>query len=181
MDHQVQDNVNIKRPGRKTGQAMTLNKTRLFNLGQDCLEGRVKALDMTDLENGLMLSGQFDECLGIRGFMGNGFFDKGMDTAFDEFAGNGVMGDCGCHDTHGIKFLFKQGFIGGVELGLVLLGQDLAALGIGIYDGGQGDIRQGMTDAGMFLTQMPDPDDSDLEWFHKVKKKKNTNSTNKAE
>ncbi len=89
VDHQVEDYVHVEGAGAEDAEAVGLKEHGLLNARGKGGDGGVEALEVTDLDEAVVLTGEADEVVGLVQGGGDGLFDEQMQACLEE-AGGGV-------------------------------------------------------------------------------------------
>src|SRR5262249_15386323 len=84
VDHEVQHNIDIEASWRECSQAMDLEELGLRRKLASCSDNRIESFNMTDLKDTLMSHSSVDQNLGLFNRRSDRFFDKHVDTVFEE-------------------------------------------------------------------------------------------------
>jgi len=104
VDHQIEDDVHIKRTRREDAEAMYLKKHRLREEWKRSADRGIEALEMTDLRNPLVNGRQLDKFVGVSESCGQRFLDQYIDAGLHEVASHGKMMNRGSGHRSGTKF-----------------------------------------------------------------------------
>jgi hypothetical protein len=168
VDHEVEDDVDIERAGRKDAEAVDFKKHGAGEEREGGADGGIEALEMTGLGDALALGGDAEEFIGFGERGGDGLFDEDVNAGFHEGAGDRQVEDGGHGDGRGLDFA-----VSGQELGdgaegfaVELAGNGVGAGCIGIDDADQTDaagLMELTIDAGVIASEGADADDGDVD------------------
>lgn len=161
MDHQICNDVDIRRAVYKLTQSMDFNKSWSIQFGGESDHTRIETLEMTYLQERAGLARQVDDRLGIAKGVRYGFFQEHRDTFFQKRFCNLAVHGGRHHDTdriHAIQHLLDITN----KRATTLTGNALTCLDICIHHPAQGDIRHPLIDLGMDRTEIPHAYDTDF-------------------
>ena len=91
MDHEVEDHANIRAAIRVGRKPSDLQKTRILQLRLQCMKNGIESLHMPDLEHASLPGGRLRQFAGVRGRVGDGFFNEQMLASCEKLHARGVM------------------------------------------------------------------------------------------
>lgn len=84
VNHEIEDDVDVKRAGAEDAEAVSLKKHGLIAHSAGCDDCGIEPLEMADLQNACVLVGECDQLLRLVDSGSNGFFDQKIDTRCEE-------------------------------------------------------------------------------------------------
>src|SRR5262249_4992343 len=108
MDHQVQNDANVRRTAGKGAESFALDEPRPEVVLLKLFKSGIEPLDMTDLEHRRMAARQLDEGVGLFQGRGQGFFDEQRNAAPQEVARDRMMVSRGNFNSRGINQMEQQ-------------------------------------------------------------------------
>ncbi len=91
VDHEVEHNINIERARREYAQAVNFEEHWLRKQRNCGANGRIEALEMSDLHDAFVPRRDLDQFVGFRQGSRERLFNQDVDAGFHESAGNGEM------------------------------------------------------------------------------------------
>ena len=101
VDEEVEDDVDVERPGDEDPEAVGLDELRLGHQRQDRHDRRVEALDVPHLEDAAVPAGDRDEPVGLVQRDGHRLFDQNVGSAREQLLGDIGMRGRGGRDDDG--------------------------------------------------------------------------------
>ncbi len=111
MDHEVEDDIDIHRPGGEGRESLGLEIAHAFGEREGRLHRRVVELHVTHGENEVSIISHGDELGGLLESGGDGFLHHDVAALFEEHPGGGAMVDRRSRDHHcvGLARSFDRG------------------------------------------------------------------------
>ena len=84
VDHEVEDDVDIERAWTENAQTMRLEKHWPVQVRLDGGDGGIEPLEMSDLQDAVMLPGEVNQLVSFLNIGRYGFFDEQIDSSFEK-------------------------------------------------------------------------------------------------
>jgi hypothetical protein len=91
MDHQIQDNINIRIAVSERTKTVTFNETGVPHDGLERLYRAVESLDMADLKDSIVAPGDLNQFVGLSRKLRNRFLYQDVHPALQELLGDGIV------------------------------------------------------------------------------------------
>jgi hypothetical protein len=107
MDHEVENDIYIKRAGGEYAEPVDLKKHRLSDDRGGRANRRIESFQMTDLADAAEVSGQTNQFFGVRQRCRQRLFHQDIDAGFHQGSGDFKMAKCGYGYGRGLEFAVR--------------------------------------------------------------------------
>ncbi len=129
MDHQVEHHIDIERTRPEEAQAVHFEEHRLSDERDGGAHRRVEALEMSDLGNAAMLSGEIDDLVGFFQGCGERLLNQHIETSFDRLTRYRAMELRRHRDGNRVCAAVRHKFANGVIRAGMAIAGDLRSTG----------------------------------------------------